>query len=249
MTKEFNLIEDLREKVLQWANMWGYKGISRECEDELKSIFDNAGADLIDNPQTKYPPSEMRDTRKGTIASVISEQPEDKKPSSSEGGSDDDDEFDGEAVTLAEVFGNKGGSDNHSPQKELENEGVVSRRSSDSFEPMTDRRCDLARNFKSKVAPKINNKYGRSTEAKAINSEVERRCQDITMETNSPKIEDKEPSSSEGGSNLVTISKVEYNTLREVFDKQFKPKKKDYEILIWDESAKQIKTKKKEMGK
>ncbi len=83
---------------------------------------------------------------------------------------------------------------NHSPQKELENEGVVSQRSPDSFVPQTDRRCDLARNQKTKVAPKINNKYGRTTEAiEAINSEAGRSCQNIPVETNSPKTEDKEP--------------------------------------------------------
>jgi len=43
MPKEisFDSKETLREKVLDWAVRWGYKGISQQCEDELNDILCN----------------------------------------------------------------------------------------------------------------------------------------------------------------------------------------------------------------
>ena len=38
-----DVLDDLREKVLAWANKWGYKGISRECEKELEELLTSQG--------------------------------------------------------------------------------------------------------------------------------------------------------------------------------------------------------------
>lgn len=75
----------------------------------------------------------------------------------------------------------------NNPQgEELENEGGITQRSSNTFEPLIDRRCVPARNHKSKEAPEIINKYGRSTEGfEILSSEIGRSCQYIPMETNS----------------------------------------------------------------
>ena len=32
-------IKEINTRVLKWANKWGYKGISKECEDELNTIL------------------------------------------------------------------------------------------------------------------------------------------------------------------------------------------------------------------